>query len=89
MSIYSIFTKPFLLALSTYLSVDSSTGALNVATDKTLTSATSGGNVTTITADAGLNATDSADGTTVVHPLQRSWTNHVHGYPSADPTTAN
>ncbi|XP_052237141.1 uncharacterized protein LOC127848618 isoform X2 [Dreissena polymorpha] len=50
----------------TDLIVDS-TGALKVATGKTLTSATTGGYTTTITADqTGLNAAASADGTTVV-----------------------
>ncbi|KAH3755541.1 hypothetical protein DPMN_190237 [Dreissena polymorpha] len=51
---------------STDLAVDSSTGALKVATGKTLTSATSGGYSTTITADSGANTAASVDGTTVV-----------------------
>ncbi|KAH3750935.1 S-layer protein-like [Dreissena polymorpha] len=60
-------TVSYTNAPSTDLTVDSSTGALKVATSKTLTSATVGGYTTTITADqTGSNGAASADGTTQV-----------------------
>ncbi|KAH3755587.1 hypothetical protein DPMN_190285 [Dreissena polymorpha] len=57
----------FNLAPATDLIVDAATGVLKVATGKTLTSATTGGYITIITADqTGTNAAASADGTTEV-----------------------